>query len=121
LESVPSSKRIIHDVKNVFKLLEIVCNEKGTKVDGVGNANVQVRYIPVSKKKSGRGGGRVREKDDYGDYTFVHKDATMQATKVKLEHSAQVNSGGNNNKNVKRAIREQKENLENQAKKAKND
>jgi hypothetical protein len=36
-------------------------------------------------------------------------------TKVKLEHLAQANSGGDNNKNIKRAIMEQKEK---QAKKA---
>jgi hypothetical protein len=76
--------------------------EKGVKVDGVGNANLRVRYIRVLKKKSGGGeegggGGRVGVKDDYGDDTFVHADA-MQATKVKLEHSAQGNSGGDHNK-----------------------
>jgi hypothetical protein len=50
----------------------------------------------------------------------VHPDA-MQAAKVKLEHSAQANLGGNNDKKVKRVITEQKENQENQSMKEKND
>jgi hypothetical protein len=43
LEWVPSSEWIIHDVKNVFKSLEIVRTENGTKLDGVGNTNVGVQ------------------------------------------------------------------------------
>jgi hypothetical protein len=99
LESVPSSERIIHNVRNVFKSLAIVCKANGTKVDGVGNKNVGVCYIPVLIKNSGEGGCRVRAKDGYRVNTFfVHVDA-MQAAKVKLEDSAQANTGGNNNNN----------------------
>jgi hypothetical protein len=112
LESVPSSERIIHDVRNVFTSLEIVRKAKGIKVDGVGNANAGVRYLPVLIKKSGGGGFRVRAKDNNGDSSFVHQDA-MQATKVKLEDSAKKNCSGG----VKRATKQK----EKQAKKAKND
>jgi hypothetical protein len=56
LESVPSSERIIHEVKNVFKSLEIVRKEKGVKVDGVGNSNAGVRYLPrIDQEKWRRG------------------------------------------------------------------
>jgi hypothetical protein len=75
-------------------------------------AHAGVRYLPILIKKSGGGGFRVQAKDDYGDRSFVHRDA-MEATKVKLEDFAKkVCSGG-----VKRAT----EKKEKQAKKAKND
>jgi hypothetical protein len=62
LESVPSSEGIIHDIKNIFKSLKIVCKGKCTKVDGVGNANVGVQYIPVLKKNSGGGGAESEQR-----------------------------------------------------------
>jgi hypothetical protein len=66
LESVPSSERIIQDVKNVFKSLEIIHKEKGVKVDGVGNTNVGVRYLPVLIKKSGGGGSKSEQRTIMG-------------------------------------------------------
>jgi hypothetical protein len=96
LENIPTSKRIIHDVRKVFESLEIVRNADGKKVQGVGNSNYGRRHIkvrPKLKKSNNPTGKRTRAKDDYGDGGWVHPHG-KEAALVKMEESTVVACGG---------------------------
>ena len=89
LQEVPSSKRIVQDVNNVFASLDSVRKEEGILVKGLGE-NYGRRW--EKRDKGGEKGGyrpRLLDKDDYGDGAlWVHEDARKSVT-VKREHAVQ--------------------------------
>ena len=102
LEEIPTSKRIIHDVKKVLVSLEIVRKARGRKVQGVGNSNYGKRHIKSKLKKSNNPTGkRMQAKDNYGEAGWVHPDG-REAAMVKMEESVVVACGGTKEKKQKK-------------------
>jgi len=85
LKENPKSYRIVHDIKQVLKSLEIVRAKKGVRCDEVANPSGR-RREPVKEKRSGRGGKRKQAPDDYG-LEVSQCPEIAKGVSVKLEKS----------------------------------